>query len=53
MAARDFHAALHARGRLADATDVHGAATHTIAPLRETARIAMRIRERLALDASD
>ncbi|OAX60615.1 mitochondrial fission ELM1 family protein [Xanthomonas graminis] len=51
--ARDFHAALHARGRLADATDVHGAATHTIAPLRETARIATRIRERLALDASD
>ncbi|QNH18571.1 nucleoside-diphosphate sugar epimerase [Xanthomonas sp. SS] len=48
--ARDFHATLHARGRLADASAVHGAVAGTIEPLRETARIAMRIRERLQLD---
>ncbi|WP_053841635.1 mitochondrial fission ELM1 family protein [Xanthomonas graminis] len=51
--ARDFHAALRARGRLADAPTLHDAVTDTIEPLRETARIATRIRERLALDASD
>ncbi len=48
--ARDFHAALRACGRLADAPAVQGAGAGTIAPLRETARIAMRIRERLQLD---
>ncbi|WP_255423569.1 mitochondrial fission ELM1 family protein [Xanthomonas sp. GW] len=48
--ARDFHAALRARGRLADASVAHGAAEGTIEPLRETARIAMRIRKRLQLD---
>ena len=48
--ARDFHAALRARGRLADASVLHGAAASTIEPLRETARIATRIRERLQVD---
>ncbi|KLD74598.1 nucleoside-diphosphate sugar epimerase [Xanthomonas hyacinthi] len=51
--ARHFHAALRARGRLADAPVVHGAAADTIEPLRETARIAAEVRERLGLDATD
>ncbi|MFC6841148.1 mitochondrial fission ELM1 family protein [Xanthomonas theicola] len=51
--ARDFHAALHARGRLGDVPAMHGVASGEIAPLRETARIAAHIRERLQLDAID
>lgn len=47
--AREFHAALHARGRLGDAPAMHGTASGGIAPLRETAHIAAQLRERLGL----
>lgn len=44
-----FHRALQARGRLLPAEDAGGAHAADIAPLRETARVAALIRDRLAL----
>lgn len=50
---RAFHDALRARGRVRDAAldDAHPDAV-TIAPLRETARIAAQVRARLGLDGA-
>ncbi|MCW0424378.1 hypothetical protein NB713_002321 [Xanthomonas sacchari] len=44
-----FHRALQARGRLLPADNAGDALTTGIAPLRETARVAALIRDRLAL----
>ncbi len=44
-----FHRALQARGRLLPAEDAGGAHAADIEPLRETARVAALIRDRLAL----